>query len=237
MKIKIASLIAYLLLANCAYAQVEGDVLSMVPSNQSSYREGTFTVSNFSARKAEADALKGHYRIRYAGRKNRIAAEKEESEYQAQSYSTPDAFAENTLDPSAVSSVKTQQVLGMLAGGVGQKQGVGHGLNSSSLIAGMSAGMGVTGGMSTSMGRGAGARIGLGATGGLGMVRGTSVAAVAGVGMGSGGAQRVMQNKMSGSMDSADNTDASDELLQSDLGGSTPGSGVASSQGLSVLGR
>lgn len=237
MKIEIASLIIYSLLANCAYAQVDSDVLSMAPLDQPSYGEGTFTVSNFSARKAEADALKGHYRIRYAGRKNRIAAEKEESEYQAQSYSAPDAFAENTLDPSAVSSAKTQQVLGVLAGGIGQKQGMGHGLNSSSLMTGMSAGLGATGGMSASMGTGVGARSGIGASGGLGIVRGTSVAAVAGVGMSGGATQRAMQNKVSSSMDSTDNTDASDELLQSDLGGSTPGSGVASSQGLSILGR
>jgi hypothetical protein len=235
MKLKIASLIVYLLSANCAYAQMDSDPLAMAPLDQPSYGEGTFTVSNFSARKAEADALKGHYRIRYAGRKNRIATEKEESEYQAQSYSVPDAFAENTLDPSAVSNVKTQQVLGILAGGAGQKQGMGHGPNSSGLIAGMSAGMGASGRMSKSMG--AGARLGIGATGSMDMTKGTGVAAVAGVATGSGATLRVMQNKVSSSMDGTDNTDASDELLQSDLGGSTPGSGVASSQSLSNLGR
>ncbi len=185
-------------------------------------------MSSFSARKAEADALKGHYRIRYAGRKNRIAAEKEESDYQTPSYSEPGALTENTLDPSAASSVKTQQVSGMLAGGIGQKRGMGQRPGSSGLMAGMSGGMG------------AGARIGIGANGGLSMARGTSVAAVAGVGMGSGAAMRVMQNKVSGSMGgmgSAENTDASDELLQSDLGGSTLGSGITGSQSFSDLGR
>ncbi|MCX4172732.1 MULTISPECIES: hypothetical protein [Paraburkholderia] len=238
MKIKIASLITYLFLANCACAQVEGDALSVAPFDQAGYGEGTFTVSSFSARKAEADALKGHYRIRYAGRKNRIAAEKEESEYQAPSYSEQGALVENTLDPSAVSNVKTQQVSGMLAGGIGQKRGLGQRPGSSSLMAGMSRGMGASGGMG--VGAGASARIGIGATGGLSMARGTSVAAVAGVGMGSGTAMRVMRNKVSssmGGMGSAENTDASDELLQSDLGGSTPGSGITGSQSFSDLGR
>ncbi|MCP2088830.1 UNVERIFIED_ORG: hypothetical protein J2Y81_004917 [Paraburkholderia sediminicola] len=232
MKLKIASLIIYMVLASCARAQVQGDVLSMAPLDQAGYREGTFTVSNFSARKAEADALRGHYRIRYTGRKNRIAAEKEESEYQAQSYTEPDAFAENTLDPSVVSSGKTQQALGMSAGGIGQKLGVGMGQrrNSSGLIAGMSGGMGASG----RMGAGSSARIGIGATGGLSTPRGTGMAIVAGVGMGSGTAGRVMQGKMSSSMGS---TDVSDELLQSDLGGSTPGRNVAGSQGFSNLGR
>jgi hypothetical protein len=228
MKIKIASLITYLFLANCACAQVEGDALSAAPLDQAGYGEGNFTVSSFSARKAEADALKGHYRIRYAGRKNRIAAEKEESDYETPSYSEPGALTENTLDPSAASSVKTQQVSGMLAGGIGQKRGMGQRPGSSGLMAGMSGGMG------------AGARIGIGANGGLSMARGTSVAAVAGVGMGSGAAMRVMQNKVSGSMGgmgSAENTDASDELLQSDLGGSTLGSGITGSQSFSDLGR
>lgn len=169
--------------------------------------------------------MKGHYRIRYAGRKNRIAAEKEESDYQTPSYSEPGALAENTLDPSAVSSVKTQQVSGMLAGGIGQKRGMGQRPGSSGLMAAMSGGMG------------AGARIGIGATGGLSMARGTSVAAVAGVGMGSGAAMRGMQNKVSGSIGRAENTNASNDLLQSDLGGSTPGSGITGSQRFSDLGR
>ncbi|MFM0074008.1 hypothetical protein PQQ86_22895 [Paraburkholderia sediminicola] len=230
MKLKIASLIIYMVLATCARAQVQGDVLSMAPLDQAGYREGTFTVSNLSARKAEADALRGHYRIRYTGRKNRIAAEKEESEYQEQSYTEPDSFAENTLDPSVVSSGKTQQALGMLAGGIGQKLGMGQRRNSSCLIAGMSGGTGASG----RTGAGSSARIGIGATGGLSMPKGTGMATVAGVGMESGATGRVMQDKMSSSTGS---TDVSDELLQSDLGGSTPGSNVAGSQGFSNLGR
>jgi hypothetical protein len=235
MKIKIASLITYLFFANCACAQVEGDALSVAPLDQAGYGEGTFTVPSFSARQAEVDALKGHYRIRYAGRKNRIAVEKEESEYQTPSYGEAGALVENTLDPSAVSNVKTQQVSGMLAGGIGQKRGLGQRPGSSSLMAGMTWGKGASGGMSVSAG--ANARISIGATGGLSMARGTSVAAVAGVGRGSGTPMRVMQNKVSNGMGSAENTDTSDELLQSDLGGSTPGSGITGSQSFSDLGR
>lgn len=223
MKAKIVFLIIYLFSYNCAFAQVESDPLAMEPLDQPGSGKGNFTVSNFSARKAEADVLKGHYRTRYVGRKNRILAEKEESEYEAQSYSTPDEFTENTLDPSVVSSVKNRQVLSMLASGAGQKLGMAHGLNTPGLMTGMN--------MATSTGASpiGGARIGIGQTDGLGMRKG--VAAVGSIGAGSGATMTAIQNQVSRA------TDASDGLLQSDVAGSTPGKGMASSQGFLGLGQ
>jgi hypothetical protein len=95
-------------------ARIADDPISAALLEQSGYEPDTVPLSSFAARKAGADAQKGHYRTRYVGRKNRIVAEKEQTQYEEPAYGTPNEFKKNVLDPTAVASVGMPRSLGML---------------------------------------------------------------------------------------------------------------------------
>lgn len=200
-------------------ARLEGDPISAALLEQSGYESDSTPVSGFAVRKAEADAQKGHYRTRYVGRKNRIVAEKEETQYEEPAYGTPNELEENVLDPTAVASVGMAQSLSML-GQSGRSIGMNAGLNQ-----GFSQALGQRSTMSALQ------PSVLGNTG-LGM------RAMQGHGFGSSGT--------ASTEDAADITgiggiegasDTSSALIKSDLMGRTSMNGLGSRSGFSALDR
>lgn len=199
--------------------RIEDDPISAALLEQSGYEPDTTPTSTFAARKAEADAQRGHYRTRYIGRKNRIVAEKEETQYEEPVYGGQDELEENVLDPRAVANVGMAQSLSMLG------QSGGPVSMNSELNRGFSQALGQHGTMSAlqpsalgSTGLGMGAMQGGGSSSG-GTEDIAGLAGIAGI-AGIGGA-----------------ADTSGALIESDLMGHASQNSLGGRSGFSALNR
>lgn len=220
MNFRLIFLITTLLFVSQANAQTGAgggdDPISTALLEQSGYEPYTTPVSSFAARKAQADAQKGHYRTRYSGKKNRIVAEKEATQYEEPAYGTSSELEENVLDPKAVASVGMAQSLSML-GQSGSSISMNAGLNR---------------GFSQALGQ-------------RGMRRALqpSVLGNAGLGMralqgnGFGSASTASTEDAVGIAGIGGTSDTSNALIESDLMGRTSQNGLGTRPGFSALDR